>query len=97
MDRLLILGYPPFPNLRPALDHTTAELRAFPQAVRNERKHLVLSSTTLPGSSGGPVLSRRGRAIGVVEQENVGERSGQRPFHTFTATPAFYLAEVPYT
>jgi len=94
MERLLVLGYPAIPNLRPDLDHITAELRQVTRDFRGERESLVISSVTLPGSSGGPVLSRRGRAIGIVEQENIAERLGERTIHAFTATPARYLAEL---
>jgi hypothetical protein len=94
MDRLLVLGYPPYPHLQTALDHVTAELRCITTDYRNQ-EHLVISSVTLPGSSGGPVLSKRGLAIGVVEQENVGEHLGGRVVQAFTATPAFCLANLP--
>lgn len=94
MERLLVLGYPSLPNLQPGLDHISAELRQVARDFRDERDYLVLSSITLPGSSGGPVLTRRGRAIGVVEQENIREQIGHNPIHAFTATPALYLAEL---
>lgn len=94
MERLLVLGYPAYPNLRPALDNIIAELRQVALDFRGERDSLVMSSATLPGSSGGPVISRRGRAIGVVEQENIAERLGEAPIHAFTATPARYLSEL---
>ncbi len=95
MDRLLVLGYPAYPHLRPDLAHISAELCQVGRDFRGDRESLVLSSATLPGSSGGPVLSRRGHAVGVVEQENMAERLGERPFHSFTATPAFYLRQLP--
>jgi S1-C subfamily serine protease len=91
MDRLLVLGYPSLPGLRPQLDHVMADLRQVGTDFRNEWESLVISSVTLPGSSGEPVLSRRGKAIGVVERENIAERLGEAPVHTFTASPARYL------
>lgn len=94
MDIPLVLGYPAYPNLLPDLDHITAELRQVTRDFRGERESLVISSVTLPGSSGGPVLSRRGGAIGVVEQENIAERLEAAPIHAFTATPARYLADL---
>jgi len=56
LDPLLVLGYPSLPNLRPGLDQISAELRQVARDFPNERDFLVLSSATLPGSSGGPVL-----------------------------------------
>ncbi len=94
MDNLLVLGYPPIPGLLPSLHHLRAELCQLPLDPGREWESLVISSDTLPGSSGGPVLSHRGRAVGIVEQENMGERLGQRPIHAYTATPARYLAEL---
>ncbi len=94
MDELLVLGYPPLPNLAPNLDHVLAQVRQIGSIIRDQRDSIVLSSTTLPGSSGGPVLSRQGRAVGVVDQENIGERLGHAPILAFTATPAFYLTDL---
>jgi S1-C subfamily serine protease len=94
MEPLLVLGYPSLPNLMPGLDHISAQLRQVARDFRGEREFLVMSSTTLPGSSGGPVLSRRGRVVGVVEQENMREQLGQNSVHAFTATPTLYLAEL---
>lgn len=94
MERLLVLGYPAIANLQPNLDHVTAELRHVARDFRNEWDSLVISSVTDPGSSGGPVLSRRGRVIGVVDQQKVAEYQGHAPVHAFTATPARYLSEI---
>jgi V8-like Glu-specific endopeptidase len=66
LEELLIFGYPPYPNRLPALHHSRAELHAITQDFRNERDSLIISSVTRPGSSGGPVLSERGFATGVV-------------------------------
>jgi hypothetical protein len=94
LEPLIVLGYPPLPNLRPGLDHIRAELRQIAPNFRDERDSLVISSVTLPGSSGGPVLTRRGRAVGVVEQQNIGEYQGQNVIQAFTATPARYLTKL---
>ena len=94
LQELLIFGYPPYPNRLAALHHSRAELHAVTQDFRNERDSLIISSVTRPGSSGGPVLSDRGFAIGIVDQENIGERLGERPVNFFTATPARYLREI---
>jgi S1-C subfamily serine protease len=72
----------------------SAELRQVARDFRDDRDRLVLSSATLPGSSGGPVLNRRGRAVGVVERENVREQLGQITIRAYTATPTRYLAEL---
>jgi S1-C subfamily serine protease len=94
LDGLLIFGYPPYPNRLPTLHHSRAELHAVTQDFRNERDSLIISSVTRPGSSGGPVLSERGFAIGIVDQENMGERLGERPINFFTATPTRYFREL---
>jgi len=57
------------------------------------RDSLIISSTTHPGCSGGPVLDFRGFAVGVIEQENTLElRAGANAY--FGATPAHYLREM---
>ena len=94
MEPLIVLGYPSLPNLLPGLDHIGAEVRQIARDFRDERDFLVISSVTLPGSSGGPVLTRRGRAVGIVEQDNIREQVGQNTIHAFTATPALYLQEL---
>lgn len=91
---LLIFGYPPYPNRLPALHAASAELHTVTQDFRNERDSLIISSVTRPGSSGGPVLSARGFAIGIVDQENMGERLDERPVNFFTATPTRYFRDI---
>ena len=91
---LLILGYPPYPNRLPALHVSRAELHSVTQDFSGERDSLIISSVTRPGSSGAPVISERGFAIGVVDQENIAERLNERPLSFFTATPTRYFREV---
>ena len=94
LEELLIFGYPPYPNRLPALHHSRAELHAITQDFRNERDSLIISSVTRPGSSGGPVLTARGFATGIVDQENMGEHLDERPISFFTATPSRYFREL---
>ena len=93
-QNLLILGYPPFPNRLPALHHSHAELHAVTQHLGNDRDSLIISSVTPPGFSGGPVLSDRGLAIGVVEQQNI-IHLAHAPLAYFSAVPARYCRELP--
>ena len=63
MDQILVLGYPAYPNLRPDLDHITGELRQVTRDFRGVRDSLMISSVTLPGSSGGQFLAAGGELL----------------------------------
>jgi hypothetical protein len=68
------------------------ELHSIPKRYPSPRDSRIMSSTTHPGCSGGPVIDLRGFAIGVIEQENMLEmRAGTSTF--FGATPAHDLKE----
>jgi Trypsin-like peptidase domain len=94
-QELLIFGYPPYPHHHPALYRASAELISVPRPYTSTRDKLLLSSVTRPGFSGGPVLSNRGFAIGVIEQENESESLERKtPLVYCTATSARYCKEV---
>jgi hypothetical protein len=87
---LMVFGYPKIALHYPALYQSTAELHSIAQKYLSAHNSLIISSTTHPGCSGGPVLDLRGFAIGVVEQENsLEQRAGLSSY--FSATPAHYL------
>jgi trypsin-like peptidase len=92
-QELLILGYPPYPRHLAALHHSRAELHAVTRLFNGNRDSMIISSVTRPGFSGGPVLSDRGFAIGVVEQENAVDR-GAHPLAYFSAVPTRYCREL---
>jgi Trypsin-like peptidase domain len=90
---LTVFGYPKIALHLPSLYQSTAELHSIAEKYSFPRRSLIISSTTHPGCSGGPVLDLHGFVIGVVEQENALEqRTGISAY--FSATPAYYLREV---
>jgi hypothetical protein len=90
---LTVFGYPKIALHLPSLYQSTAELHSIAEKYSSPRRSLIISSTTHPGCSGGPVLDLRGFVIGVVEQENALEqRTGISAY--FSATPAYYLREL---
>ncbi|HWW16833.1 MAG TPA: serine protease [Candidatus Dormibacteraeota bacterium] len=90
---LIVFGYPRIAFHLPSLYQSRAELHSIARRYPSSRESLIISSTTHPGCSGGPVMDLRGFAIGVIEQENVLEqRAGTSAY--FSATPAHYLREL---
>ena len=59
-------------------------------AALQSGRSLIISSVTRPGFSGGPVISGRGRVIGITEEENIGENENRHPIAFFSAVPAWY-------
>lgn len=90
MQQLIILGYPEYPLHLPALHHSRAELHTLSQKFGSPYRSMIISSVTRPGFSGGPVISERGRVIGIVEEENIGENENRHPIAFFSAVPAWY-------
>jgi S1-C subfamily serine protease len=93
LDHVLILGYPPFPRHQPALFHAVAEVHAIAKDYGGGREKLIVSSITRPGCSGGPVISERGFAVGVIEQENMSQ-TGNQTYSFFSATMAHFVREL---
>jgi hypothetical protein len=93
---LIVFGYPKVASHMPSLYTSKSELHSIPKRYPSPRDSLIISSTTHPGCSGGPVIDLRGFAIGVIEQENTLEmRTGASTF--FGATPAHYLKEFAWS
>jgi len=90
MQPLIILGYPEYPLHQPALHHSRAELHAVSGKFGTPYRSMIISSVTRPGFSGGPVISERGRVIGIIEEENIGENENRHPLAFFSAVPAWY-------
>jgi hypothetical protein len=89
---VLVMGYPPVAGHHPALYQARGAVTSNPQDYALRRK-LGLSDVTHPGCSGGPVISKRGFVVGIVEQENTLQQCDRT--HIFrTATPAYYVREV---
>jgi V8-like Glu-specific endopeptidase len=90
---LTVFGYPKIALHLPSLYQSTAELHSISKKYLSTHNSLIISSTTHPGCSGGPVLDLRGFAVGVVEQENsLEQKTGLSTY--FSATPAYYLREL---
>jgi S1-C subfamily serine protease len=89
---VLVMGYPPIAGHRPALYQARGAVTSNPQDYYLNSK-LGLSDVTHGGCSGGPVISKRGFVVGVIEQENTLEQGGRT--HVFrTATPAYYAGRL---
>jgi S1-C subfamily serine protease len=89
---VLVMGYPPIARHYPALYQARGTVNATPLDY-NRRIKLALSDITKPGCSGGPVISKRGFVVGVIEQQNSFETE-QQTYVFPTATPAYYVREV---
>jgi len=90
---LTVFGYPKIALHHPSLYQSTAELLSIAEKYSSPRRSLIISSTTQPGCSGGPVLDLRGFVTGVIEQENALEQKAGISAY-FSATPAYYLREL---
>lgn len=87
---LLLFGYPKIALHLPSLYQARGQLHAVSSNYTTKRSSLIISRIAYPGCSGGPVIDRRGFAVGVVEQDNSFEgETGTTSF--FGATPAHYL------
>lgn len=93
LANLIVFGYPQIGFHFPRLYQSSAELHQIAPQYVSDRSSLIISSTTHPGCSGGPVVDLRGFAVGVIEQENMLDlKSGLRAY--FSATPTYYLREL---
>jgi hypothetical protein len=93
LANLIVFGYPQIGFHLPRLYQSSAELHQIAPEYVSDRNSLIISSSTHPGCSGGPVVDHRGFAVGVIEQENTLQlKSGLRVY--FSATPTYYLEEL---
>lgn len=67
LERVLIIGYPPIPlTTMPVQLAAAAEVNAVTNLRVSKHTHFIVSAMARGGYSGGPVLDRFGRVIGVV-------------------------------
>lgn len=92
LDQVLVVGYPPIAYHAPALVFTEGQVASLARRQTGDRYSTIISRIAEPGYSGGPVISRNGLVVGVIEQENVlTRRDGTISIFT-GATPAHYLS-----
>jgi S1-C subfamily serine protease len=93
LEPVLVLGYPPIAGHEPTLIPVSAQATAGVPLFGGGGHSLLLQRMTTPGFSGGPVLDRRGRVIGVVREEGGLDR-GQGAAVFIFGTPACYLVRL---
>jgi S1-C subfamily serine protease len=75
LDEVLVLSYPDIALTKPALYPATGKVGIVGDLLIG-RKSLFISDVASAGSSGGPLISRKGKAIGVVAHEAESQGSG---------------------
>jgi len=90
LEPVLVLGYPPIAGHEPTLIPVNAQATAGVPIFGGGGHSLLLQRMTTPGFSGGPVLDRRGRVIGIVREEGGLDRGQGAAVFVF-GTPAHYL------
>jgi S1-C subfamily serine protease len=99
LDPVVALGYPLFPHAHEKaapLLATSGEVSAVVN-LRSEFEVVIVSCLVRGGHSGGPVLNRRGQAIGVVSGNlfhDAEERSGDLELGFPTVVPAQWLEDL---
>lgn len=69
LDEVLIVGYPPIPFTRAPIQITSkARVNAVIDVHHSQYPHLIVSAMARGGFSGGPVLARNGKVIGIVTE-----------------------------
>ena len=83
LDEVMTMGYPPIPNfdailvaetakIAAVLKSTTGEIIAHEAAYRTRQNYFLISARIKGGNSGGPVIGKDGRVIGVVTEYSSG-------------------------
>lgn len=70
LDQIVVLG---FPRGRRLLEGDRAISSPVAGTIRKVEEAILLSAPIFPGNSGGPVINRRGEAIGVAARRAMGE------------------------
>jgi hypothetical protein len=94
LDRVLILGYPPFAGHQVGLFHALGQVNAKVLQLNEEKRYSLMISIAAPGCSGGPVISEIGSAVAVVSQENALHNEGAPPIAFISAVLSCYLREL---
>ncbi len=91
LDQVLVLGYPPIPCAgEDYMVSQHGEVISVVYDYLNKVYNIVLSSTTRPGNSGGPVLSKGGYIVGMVTQSSHTKESTDEEYSYKTAP--YYMA-----
>lgn len=75
-DEVFTLGFPSVPMAQSALLGHRGEVNARVERYLDKDEVLIISNLVAPGSSGGPVLDRAGRCVGMTIQWLEGEYEG---------------------
>lgn len=75
-DEVFTLGFPSVPMAQSALLGHRGEVNARVERYLDKDEVLIISNLVAPGSSGGPVLDRTGRCVGMTMQWLEGEYDG---------------------
>jgi serine protease Do len=66
LDRVMSMGYPPIPGFDSFLVTSVGEIVGAEKATLDKNDYFLLSARVKGGNSGGPVVSERGSAVGIV-------------------------------
>lgn len=95
-EEVAALGFPAVPQRQPVLSISVGAVEALPSNYGGNLQYIQISAATSGGNSGGPVLDRCGRVIGIVS-ENTYEAvaDGSAPARAFSqVVPVRYLRDV---
>jgi len=92
LDEVLVLSYPDIALTKPALYPATGRVGILGDLLIG-RKSLMISGVASAGSSGGPIISEKGKAIAIVAREAESREEGATRIFV-GAIPSHYLAEI---
>jgi S1-C subfamily serine protease len=93
LEEVLVLSYPLLALTKVALYPAIGNVGILGEELQSGRNSLMISHVGAPGSSGGPVISAKGKVIGVVSHEaETQDVGGIRIF--LSAIPSHYLGKL---